>query len=98
MQVNRTQCRRPAPSGMPDPPGAAPTQDDSAESLVEQVLQMCKELIDAATRITPQSTDFSPLAAWTPPPPAPRIEWPDSPKQDCGAPQGSCVAQALGAF
>jgi type III secretion translocon protein HrpF len=92
MQINQAQCRRLALAGVPDPPVAESTQDDSAEKLVEQVLEMCKEQLDALTKRA-QSPDSNSQPVSAPLPPMPQIQVPDDSTPGCGAPPPSCSVQ-----
>jgi len=90
MQINQPPCRRPALSGVPDPPVAESTQDDSAEKLVEQMLEMCKEQLDALAKMTVQAPDSSAQPDLAPP--TSQIQSPDSSSQGCGAAPPACDA------
>jgi len=93
MQINGIQSKRRAPSGVPDAPGAAPAEDDSAEELVEQALEMCQEQLAAVMRRMAQSPDSDSQPASAPLPPLPQRQGPDDSMREAGATPPACAAR-----
>ncbi len=86
MQINDTSGTRQVLTAPPGGPGAAPGADDT-DKLVAQVLEMCKEQIDAAAKMMSESPDSSAAPASTPLPPMPQIQAPDASAQGPSAVQ-----------